>query len=362
MRNIYKIFAVVAIAGFLFVLIPTKSYSAAGDCSANVQLNSIKSPTPFNQPVTFSSTVSLSNFINGGSDDGYCRFSSVVGSYTYRTIYIYYDFGSGPPSLSNIPPTSIVGSKFKVSTVNLAKNNPAINNSVSITPLDFGFKDGDAMNIKVYAMGCGSLLLQSACNWLGVSSTQSVKLAAGTYKIYACVAGNGNYACSAEGKNYSDCSGVPNKSSVCGANPCANIDSNLCDKPAQNTHKGCLNNSCSVVPGAGSDTCTTDDSCKGGGGGSTTTQYTFNLLNPIGVENFQDLINIIGKWIFNLAIPIAVIIIIYAGVLMLTAGGVPARFQKGAKALWYAVLGLAVVLIGKGFVTLVQSILSLRNP
>jgi len=96
----------------------------------------------------------------------------------------------------------------------------------------------------------------------------------------------------------------------------------------------------------------------GAGGGGTN---VFNLENPIGVENFQDLINIIGKWIFNLAIPIAVIIIIYAGVLMLTAGGVPARFQKGAKALWYAVLGLAVVLIGKGFVTLVQSILNLRN-
>ncbi len=103
------------------------------------------------------------------------------------------------------------------------------------------------------------------------------------------------------------------------------------------------------------------EKCVAGGGGPTTTQYTFNLLNPIGVENFQDLINIIGKWIFNLAIPIAVIIIIYAGVLMLTAGGVPARFQKGAKALWYAVLGLAVVLIGKGFVTLIQSILNLRN-
>ena len=87
----------------------------------------------------------------------------------------------------------------------------------------------------------------------------------------------------------------------------------------------------------------------------------FNLPNPIGVTNFQDLINIIGVWIFNLAIPIAVIIIIYAGVLMLTAGGVPAKFQKGAKALWYAVIGLAIVLIGKGFVTLIQSILSLRN-
>jgi hypothetical protein len=99
----------------------------------------------------------------------------------------------------------------------------------------------------------------------------------------------------------------------------------------------------------------------GAPGAPVTTKYVFNLKNPIAAENFQDLVNIIGKWIFNLAIPVAVIIIIYAGVLMLTAGGVPARFQKGAKALWYAVIGLAIVLIGKGFVTLIQSILNLRN-
>lgn len=98
-----------------------------------------------------------------------------------------------------------------------------------------------------------------------------------------------------------------------------------------------------------------------GGGAPVTTQYVFNLPNPIGVTNFQDLVNIIGKWIFNLAIPIAVIIIIWAGVLMLTSGGDPGRFKKGTTALWYAVIGLAIVLIGKGFVTLIQSILNLRN-
>lgn len=90
--------------------------------------------------------------------------------------------------------------------------------------------------------------------------------------------------------------------------------------------------------------------------------YAIKLPNPIGIDTFEELVNVIGVWIFNLAIPIAVIVIIYAGVIMLTAGGNPGRFQKGAKALWYAVLGLAVVFIGKGFVTLIESILSLRNP
>ncbi len=89
--------------------------------------------------------------------------------------------------------------------------------------------------------------------------------------------------------------------------------------------------------------------------------FAVDLVNPIGVDNFQDLINVIGGWIFNLAIPIAVIIIIYAGVLMLTARDNPGQFKKGTEALKYAVIGLAVILIGKGFVSLVKSILDLKN-
>ena len=196
---------------------------------------------------------------------------------------------------------------------------------------------------------------------LTASGAKSVRLTAGTYQIYACLATNGRYACSAQGTNRSDCSGVPNRATVCGASaPCIQIDSALCDQPAQNTHKGCLNNTCSVLQGAGSDTCRTDTDCAGGdrGGGGP---QSFEIPNPIGINTFQELVNVIGRWIFNLAIPIAVAIIIYAGVLMLTSGGDPKRFQKGTEALKYAVIGLAVVLIGKGFVTLIQSILSLKD-
>ncbi|HEY4506800.1 MAG TPA: pilin [Candidatus Paceibacterota bacterium] len=88
---------------------------------------------------------------------------------------------------------------------------------------------------------------------------------------------------------------------------------------------------------------------------------SFELPNPIGITTFEDLVNILGRWIFNISIPIAVAVIIWAGVLMLTAGAEPKRFQEGLKALRYAVIGLAIVLIGKGFVSLIQSILSLSE-
>ena len=91
-------------------------------------------------------------------------------------------------------------------------------------------------------------------------------------------------------------------------------------------------------------------------------QVVFGLTfdNPIYTSDFTDLVNQIGQWIFYLAIPIGIGVIIYAGVLMLTAQGNAQKFKAGTQALWYAVIGLAVVLIGRGFFALIGSILDLR--
>jgi len=210
----------------------------------------------------------------------------------------------------------------------------------------------------------------------------------GTTPVATGLSGNKVYSCTytKDGKKYHGCASKPEDAGSrcieipvnCDPNSCTQIDKVDCGKALESsvTHKACTNGTCEIVSGAGTDTCTTiGQSCGGSGGGGggsgggggggggapVTTQYVFNLPNPIGVTTFQDLINIIGKWIFNLAIPIAVIIIIWAGVLMLTSGGDAGRFKKGYMALWYAVIGLAIVLIGKGFVTLIQSILNLRN-
>ena len=57
---------------------------------------------------------------------------------------------------------------------------------------------------------------------------------------------------------------------------------------------------------------------------------------------------------------VAVIIIIYSGILYLVSADRPAVVQKATNGLKYAAIGLAVLLIGKGFVSLVQSILSVN--
>ncbi len=89
--------------------------------------------------------------------------------------------------------------------------------------------------------------------------------------------------------------------------------------------------------------------------------YSFNITNPLSgaPEDPFQLINIITRWLLNISIPIAVLFILYAGFLMLTAGPTPAKFQKGKSILVNVVIGLAVIFIGRGFITLIYSVIEL---
>lgn len=91
-----------------------------------------------------------------------------------------------------------------------------------------------------------------------------------------------------------------------------------------------------------------------------TITYQFEIPNPIETEDFTDLVNQIGRFIFNISIPLAVILIIYSGILFLTSQGDQEKVTKAKKALTYTLIGLTIVLIGKGFISLIKSILELR--
>ncbi len=91
-------------------------------------------------------------------------------------------------------------------------------------------------------------------------------------------------------------------------------------------------------------------------------EVTKNVLtNPLkGAENLMDIFSILANFIFNLGVPVAVIIIIYSGIRMLISGGKPASYQKGIDGLKYSLLGLALLLIGKGFVSLITTFLGAK--
>jgi len=92
------------------------------------------------------------------------------------------------------------------------------------------------------------------------------------------------------------------------------------------------------------------------------TGFKFKIDNPLAgkAENVIDLLAIIANFVFQLGVPVAVIVIIYSGILFLVSRDKPAIVQKATNGLKYAAIGLAVLLIGKGFVSLIQSILSIK--
>ena len=87
--------------------------------------------------------------------------------------------------------------------------------------------------------------------------------------------------------------------------------------------------------------------------------YDLTKYNPLkgGEHNILNVVIILSTWIFHLAIALVTILIIYAGIRFLLSRGNTGEVEQAKKMLWYALVGLAIVLIGKGFISLIASIL-----
>jgi len=87
------------------------------------------------------------------------------------------------------------------------------------------------------------------------------------------------------------------------------------------------------------------------------TKVTGSFESPLEAKDFTTLIEGIIDWVANIGIIIAVGMIIYSGLLFMIAGGRDEKITEARKALTWSLVGLAVLLIGKNWVTLVRSIL-----
>lgn len=87
----------------------------------------------------------------------------------------------------------------------------------------------------------------------------------------------------------------------------------------------------------------------------------FSFKNPLRSKTILDLLDGILGFAMWIGIPIAVIMILYSGIMFLFSQGSSGALTKARSILQYAIIGLAVILVGKGFLTLIQSILDLAN-
>jgi len=87
---------------------------------------------------------------------------------------------------------------------------------------------------------------------------------------------------------------------------------------------------------------------------------TMEIPNPVGTNTFEGLVQNVAKWFYYVMIPVASIVILYAAFLFLTSGGEEEKIKKAKRAITYAVVGIAIILIGAGFITLIKSLLGAK--
>lgn len=81
--------------------------------------------------------------------------------------------------------------------------------------------------------------------------------------------------------------------------------------------------------------------------------------NPIKSSSFADLLGRLLNFLFNIAIVLTPIMAIVAGFYFLTAAGDPSKVKKAQDVLLWTAVGFGVILLSKGLVSVLQSILGI---
>lgn len=86
--------------------------------------------------------------------------------------------------------------------------------------------------------------------------------------------------------------------------------------------------------------------------------FKITFENPLNADNIWDLINNLIDLIYTISIPLLVIVVLWAGFTMITAGGKAENFKKGQNILLYAAIGFAIILLSKGVSLIISDILN----
>jgi len=86
---------------------------------------------------------------------------------------------------------------------------------------------------------------------------------------------------------------------------------------------------------------------------------SLNITNPLGgVNDVTTLVGSIINFLIILAIPITAILIVYAGFLYITSAGNDEKVKTAQKALIWAIVGFAIVLVASSVPTIIEEFLS----
>jgi len=81
------------------------------------------------------------------------------------------------------------------------------------------------------------------------------------------------------------------------------------------------------------------------------------ITNPAEWTTFQELIDAILNFIFYVGVVIFPIMAVIAGFLFLSSGGDPSKIKKAKDILLYSIIGLLIILLAKGIISMLESLL-----
>lgn len=81
------------------------------------------------------------------------------------------------------------------------------------------------------------------------------------------------------------------------------------------------------------------------------------LENPLKYKDVKDLINAIIDFLFKLSIPLAGLLLIIGGFMMVMSAGDTWKLERAKNLLLYTVIGFALILLAKGLVQVLKSVL-----
>jgi hypothetical protein len=81
------------------------------------------------------------------------------------------------------------------------------------------------------------------------------------------------------------------------------------------------------------------------------------IENPIDADTFEELIENVITFIFNVALALVPLMIVIAGVYFVTAAGNPAQVEKAKGIILYTLIGFIVIILARGFVEFLKQVL-----
>ncbi|MFH1780625.1 MAG: pilin [Candidatus Nealsonbacteria bacterium] len=81
------------------------------------------------------------------------------------------------------------------------------------------------------------------------------------------------------------------------------------------------------------------------------------ICNPLAYDNFEDLIDAIVSFLFNLSLVVAPIMLVIAGILYVTSAVNPKQIETAKNIILYTIIGFSVILLASGLVKVLQSLL-----